>query len=87
MDPPYSGPYKVLGRTKKTLLIAMNGRQVTVSTDRVKPAYNMMETDDSSVTTWVPPEQTTQPAPEPSPPAMLTTRFGRHVRFLDRYNV
>jgi hypothetical protein len=33
LDPPYSGPYKVLARTKKTMRIAMNGRPVTVSTD------------------------------------------------------
>ena len=25
LDPPYSGPYKVLGRTRKTMRIAMNG--------------------------------------------------------------
>jgi len=64
----------------------MNGRHVTVSPDRVKPAY-MMETDDRTVTTWAPPEQTTQPAPKLSPPATLTTRSGRRVRFPARYNV
>ena len=37
---------KVLGRNKKTLPITMNGQHVTVSPDRVKPAYIMMETDD-----------------------------------------
>ena len=36
LDPPYSGPYKVLGRNKKTLRITMNGRHVTVSPDRNK---------------------------------------------------
>ena len=58
----------------------MNGRHVTVSTDRVKPANIVMETDDRTVTTWAPPEQTTQPTPKPSPLAMLTSRSGRHVR-------
>ena len=51
---PYSGPYNALGRTMKTLRIAMNGRPVTVSTDRVKPAYIMVETDDRTVTTRAP---------------------------------
>jgi hypothetical protein len=69
LDPHYSGPYKVLGRTKKTLRISMHGRPVTVSTDRVKPAYIMVEPDDRTVTTRIPPEQTTHPAPQPSPPA------------------
>ena len=64
----------------------MAGRQVTVSTDRVKPIYIMMETDDRSVITWAHPEQKTHPEPEPSPPATLTTRFGRHVRFPAGYN-
>jgi hypothetical protein len=79
LDPPYSGPYKVLGRTKKTLRISMNGRPVTVSTDR--------EPDDRTVTTRTPPEQTTHPAPQPSPPATLTTRSGRHIRFSALFNV
>jgi hypothetical protein len=35
LDPTYSGPYKVLARTQKTVRIVVNGRQVTVSTDRV----------------------------------------------------
>jgi len=38
LDPPYSGPYKVLARTKKTLRIAINGRPVTVLIVSVKPA-------------------------------------------------
>ena len=62
LDPPYSGPYKDLDRIKKTLLIAMNG-QVTVSTDSVNPAYILMQTDESTVDTWAPPEHTTQLAP------------------------
>ena len=70
--------------------IAMNGRPVTVSTDRVKPAYIMAETDSRTVTAQAPQEQTTQPATQsstPSPPATLTTRCGRRVRFPARFNV
>ena len=116
LDPPYSGPHKVLARTKKTLRITMNGRPVTVSTDRVKPAYIMAEPDSRSVTapapapreqstqpTPAPREQSTQPAPAPrdqatesapaphssapSPPATLTTRSGRRVRFPARLDL
>ena len=90
LDPPYSGPYKVLARTKKTLRIAINGRPVTVSTDRVKPAYIMVETDGRTMTARAPPEQTSQPAPQPSapsPPAAVTTRSGRRVRLPARFNV
>ena len=90
LDPPYRGPYKVLARTKKTLRIAINGRPVKVSTDRVKPAYIMAEPDSRTVTARAPPEQSTQPAPQsstPSPPATRTTRSGRHVRLPVRFNL
>lgn len=39
LEPPYTGPYKVLERTPKTIRLAMRDREVTVSIDRVKPAY------------------------------------------------
>jgi hypothetical protein len=39
LEPPYSGPHKAIARTDKTLNIVVRGRQVTVSADRVKPAY------------------------------------------------
>ena len=90
LDPPYSGPHKVLARTKKTLRITMNGRPVTVSTDRVKPAYIMAESDSRIVTAPAPRDQSTQPAPHssaPSPPARLTTRSGRRVRFPARLDL
>jgi hypothetical protein len=90
LDPPYSGPHKVLARTEKTLSIAMNGRAVTVSTDRVKPAYIMAEPDGRPVPSRATPEQTTQPAPQPtapSPPATRTTRSGRRVRFPTRLDL
>jgi hypothetical protein len=50
-------------------------------TDRIKPAYIMVETDDRTVTTRAPPEQTTQPALQPKPPATQTCRSSRGVRF------
>jgi hypothetical protein len=90
LDPPYSGPQKILSRTTKTLRIAINGRPVTVSTDRVKPAYTMVDPDGRTVTARTPPEQTLQPAPQPrapSPPTTQTTRSGRRVRFPARFKV
>jgi hypothetical protein len=41
----YSGPYQVLSRRVKTLQLFVRGRPVTVSTDRIKPAYNLNGTD------------------------------------------
>ena len=40
---PYSGPFKVIGRTEKYFTIAVNGKQDTVSIDRIKPAFNICD--------------------------------------------
>ncbi|KAL7304740.1 hypothetical protein TKK_0002977 [Trichogramma kaykai] len=39
LQPPYSGPYRVLSRSDKTLVLDVKGRKECVSIDRVKPAY------------------------------------------------
>jgi hypothetical protein len=36
LEPPYSGPHKVLSRREKTLQILVRGKPLTVSTDRDK---------------------------------------------------
>jgi hypothetical protein len=90
LDPPYSGPHRIVARMTKMLRIAINGPCVTVSTDRVKPAYTMVDSDGRIVTARAPSEQTSQPAPQlnaPSPSATHTTRSGRRVRFPARFNV
>ena len=45
LEPPYTGPYQVLSWREKTLQLLVHGRHVTVSTDRVKPAYILQESD------------------------------------------
>ncbi|XP_026327858.1 uncharacterized protein LOC113236087, partial [Hyposmocoma kahamanoa] len=39
LQPPYSGPHRVLDRRDKTISLDVGGRTVTVSIDRVKPAH------------------------------------------------
>jgi hypothetical protein len=39
LEHSYSGPYQVLSRREKTMQHLVRGRPVTVSIDRVKPAY------------------------------------------------
>lgn len=41
---PYNGPYKIINRNPKFFTIAINGRNQTISIDRLKPAY--VETED-----------------------------------------
>lgn len=57
LQQPYDGPFKVLSRTDKTFVIHMRGRDVTVSIDRLKPAFMLAE-DIEDVAT---PPQTLQP--------------------------
>ena len=39
LQPAYSGPYPVLQRHEKYFTILMNGKEDTVTIDRLKPAY------------------------------------------------
>ena len=47
-QPPYTGPYKILKRATdgKTLTVNIKGKTVTVTVDRVKPAYISMAAPD-----------------------------------------
>jgi cleavage and polyadenylation specificity factor subunit 1 len=45
LETPYSRPYLVLSRRVKTPHLLVRGRPVTVSNDRVKPAYTLIGTD------------------------------------------
>jgi len=85
LEPPYTGPHKVIARTDKTLTIVVRGRQVNVSADRVKPAYVLdgPQHDTGSL-------PSTQPRSDPEKPVSTTrptqtTRSGRTVRYPARF--
>ena len=82
LEPPYTGPYKVLERSAKTVRLALRDRDVTVSIDRVKPAYVAA---DSSIDER---RDGIRASPASSPPdnnREKKTRSGRVVRFPDYY--
>lgn len=89
-DPPYSGPHKVIVRTDKTFKIVVRGQQVTVSADRVKPAYILEGTQhDITTNTGSPPAQphsSPATAVTPTTQAPQTTSSGRSVHFPARFN-
>jgi hypothetical protein len=83
VEPPYNGPYQVLSRREKTLQLLVREKPVTVSADRVKPAYVLNEADCGS--TIFNPVGSATPDTAP-PPDTQTTRSGSRVRFPARFN-
>lgn len=99
LQPAYTGPYPVMQRDDKVFKIRMNGKDVTVSIDRIKPAYILGNDPSPSVKT---PEQQPTPekiatnipssspktqhqsAPEANNPSKRT-RLGRQVRLPNYY--
>nr|VZI07627.1 unnamed protein product [Spirometra erinaceieuropaei] len=85
LQPPYDGPYKVLRRSDKDVVIARNGKTDAVSIDRVKPAY-IDDSDHPSLQHCTPPQTVRPPHPTgDSPPPVRHTRSGRHVHWPDRF--
>lgn len=74
LQPPYDdGPYKVISHGDKVFTVNVNGRQVTISIDRLKPAF--LEKEPETVQVACPPV----PTPVSSP---RVTLLGRHVQTL-----
>ncbi|KAK3924263.1 Centrosomal protein of 290 kDa [Frankliniella fusca] len=111
LEAPYTGPHRVTrwDESGKTVVLDLKGEPVTVSIDRVKPAYLLAE---DAVEVRQPPQpepETARPAARPASPAgpvlepgrpppetqpshtspppqpVLRTRYGRRVRFPDRF--
>lgn len=75
LEPPYTGPYRVLSKTDKTITVELNRGPVKVSIDRVKPAYTMVESE------FVENEFTSPMTNHEDKRPVKTTRSGRTVRF------
>nr|XP_049696882.1 uncharacterized protein LOC126054627 [Helicoverpa armigera] len=60
LKPAYSGPHKVLERGDKVFRLLVNGKQATVSIDRIKPAFILRDPD---TTSYSPHNTTTQNTP------------------------
>jgi len=96
LEAPYDGPYAVVSRGEKVSVVQMHGESRSVSIDRLKPAYIVIENKDS---------EPTRPGDEPGSQntrdntsgqqanaslgqgqrSGTTTRSGRRVRFPDRF--
>ncbi|KAL0810588.1 hypothetical protein ABMA28_010705 [Loxostege sticticalis] len=87
LQPAYTGPYKVLDRGNKTFKLEIKGKPVTVTMDRLKPAYILSPENEvkSNESPSVAQDIVIPPSTAPSLPKTKTTRSGRTVRFPDYY--
>ena len=70
LQPAYQGPFRVVRRTEKTVVILKNGKSETVSIDRLKPAFIEPSDNGSSATPAAPcsdPSTLEAPLPGPTP--------------------
>ncbi|CAI2734883.1 unnamed protein product [Schistosoma spindalis] len=86
---PYEGPYKVIKRTNKHFIINKNGRNETISIDRIKPAfYEILQDAEDNTTNESPLPSIAKKQEEKqklnSTPSCLT-RSGRLVKKPKRY--
>lgn len=89
-QPAYTGPHKVLERGDKVFKLLVKGKPVTVTIDRLKPAFifaDMTEENGGNTVNTFPPHRTESTVPTPTPVSVVpkTTRSGRQVRFPDFY--
>lgn len=84
LQPAYTGPHPVVKRGTKYFKIKFKDKEITVSIDRLKPAFIMSNNVEPMPNSMSPQEYTHSPSP-PEPPRTVTTRSGRRVRFPDYY--
>lgn len=83
LQPPYDGPFLVVSRGDKAYVIRNDKNDITVSIDRLKPAYILSAPNDAvEKRTPDPPVADLQEDP---PRNQSTTRSGRSVRFTEKY--
>lgn len=88
LQPPYTGPYPVLERGDKIYKLLIKGKEVTVSIDRLKPAYILA--DPSTISDSSEPVSDIQPIIHQEPTSLNSdvvkkTRSGRVVTFPNYY--
>ncbi|XP_023316038.1 uncharacterized protein LOC111693963 [Trichogramma pretiosum] len=81
VNTPFTGPWKVLERTEKIFKLSIRGKAVTVSIDRLKPAY-VLDDDVYSISVDNPDLDTTSAVSCASQlSSSINNRTNRHVHF------
>ena len=93
LQTPYDGPFPVIRRNERTFIVNVRGKAETVTTERIKPAY-LIDNDEPSENNPTPTirrstnnnERTpTMPTTDEPNDTTQVTRYGRKVRFPERY--
>ena len=84
LQPPYTGPYKILRRHARHFMIDISGKSASISIDRLKVAYLDDDLLRPSPDTIRPTHSPRNELPTPPTPAR-TTKSGRRVHFPDRF--
>ena len=101
LQQPYDGPFRVVSRNNRTFVVNIRGKDVTVSIDRLKPAYVISDDSDNAEEHGAdrivqPREEEDDPVEASGPPPTQqlgnnanqhTTRTGRRVRFPERLQI
>ncbi|GFW86883.1 hypothetical protein TNCV_2810381 [Trichonephila clavipes] len=85
LQQPYDGPFKVLQRKDKVFFLHINGKRVSVSIDRCKPAFFFNTEDLQLPQTKNETPATVEPNATASTPTQPSTRSGRKVHLPIRY--
>lgn len=73
LQPPYTGPHKILDRNSKTITLDILGRKSEVSVDRVKPAHLDAELQHGAPAAPSAPSTSVAPSSPPPPPMSPAT--------------
>ncbi|GFW07790.1 transposable element Tcb2 transposase [Trichonephila clavipes] len=84
LQQPYDGPFKVLQRKDKVFFLDINGKRVSVSIDRCKPAFFLNTEDLQLPQTKNETPATVEPNVTASTPTQPSTRSGRKVHLPTR---
>lgn len=82
LQPAYTGPHAVLKRGDKVFKLMIKGKTVTVTIDRLKPAYILDNGEGNKLPVKSTPEH--EQAENPTKSHTVTTRSGRRVKFPTR---
>lgn len=93
LKPAYTGPYEVISRGDKVFKIMLNGKLVSVSIDRLKPAFILREPDtphhilpnNNTLTHHSNSPKDHQALPSAKSDTVKMTRSGRRILFPDYY--